>query len=546
MRGRRLSRSGAQQPRSEQPASERKIPSLLRNTVAQSTPMLLGYFFSFVSAPIVLAGLGIRQFGIWALTGGIASYVALLEGFGPSLSRFIAANQADRRTCGQYVAIGFVSGTVVSAIALGAAIAGARALSLAVTGISTTDMRIVCVSAALILLSGFFVNVLCAYPVGQCRMVAPNVGLSIGSTLNFVASVGAIAFGASLPGYALANAGAELLAVFVVAALVLRSERGLPLARPELGRLTGFVTYSAKYQLVNLSALINYQTDKIVLGLSVGPSAAGAYELACRVAAAARELGVYPMTALLPTLTAEISRSGLESVRRRYARLAAVTATFAFPPLVLTAAGAPLLLAAWLAQVPPYSTAVLVVLTLAYIPIVSSGVGYVVSAAASDPGLGARAGAGMAVANVVLTVILVQQFRVWGVLAGTAIALIGGALALVLLVHRRFALPLRAYLDAVLPPLKICLVLALPVSAVAYSGIVHGRLMQACVLLVLAVIYFTVYATWAIRSHRVPVAIWELVLRVITPRSPAASLIGRLASWLGRVLGARTIVDRTD
>ena len=47
--------------------------SLVRNTVAQSAPLMLGYLFNLLSAPVILSGLGIRQFGIWALTGGSRS-----------------------------------------------------------------------------------------------------------------------------------------------------------------------------------------------------------------------------------------------------------------------------------------------------------------------------------------------------------------------------------------------------------------------------------------------------------------------------------------
>jgi hypothetical protein len=41
-------------------------------------------------------GSGLRQFGIWALTGALAQYVALLDlGAGASLSRFIAKHHHD-------------------------------------------------------------------------------------------------------------------------------------------------------------------------------------------------------------------------------------------------------------------------------------------------------------------------------------------------------------------------------------------------------------------------------------------------------------------
>src|SRR5450755_141123 len=111
---------------SEKPGGSGLPTSLIRNTLAQLSPVLVGYCFSFVAAPIVVAGLGIRAFGIWALTGALAQYGGLLDlGVGRSLARYDAAHQHDRRACGEYLAIGFVAVLVVGVIALGFAVATA-------------------------------------------------------------------------------------------------------------------------------------------------------------------------------------------------------------------------------------------------------------------------------------------------------------------------------------------------------------------------------------------------------------------------------------
>src|SRR5579875_1531290 len=90
--------------------------SLVRNTIAQSAGSFAGYVFSFVSAPIVLDGLGLRNFGIWALTGALAQYGVLLDlGVGVALPRYIAAHEDDRPLCGQYMAIGWLSVGVIGA-----------------------------------------------------------------------------------------------------------------------------------------------------------------------------------------------------------------------------------------------------------------------------------------------------------------------------------------------------------------------------------------------------------------------------------------------
>jgi O-antigen/teichoic acid export membrane protein len=285
--------------------------------------------------------------------------------------------------------------------------------------------------------------------------------------------------------------------------------------------------------MMALSTLINYQTDKIVIGFSVGPSAAGAYELANRVASAARQVGIYPTVALLPTLTTDMSRFGIDHIRGRYARLTEVTSASAFPPLLLVGALAPILLGAWLSNVPPYSTAVLAALSLAYIANVSTGVGYVLGAAAGDPGIAARAAAGTAVANLAFTAALAPVFGIWGVLGGTVIALTAGAFAQVVMIHRRFSLPLSTYFAAVIPALRTCIVLAVPVAALSYSGVITGRALQACAVIALSLVFTVVYGAWAVRTGRVPEGIRRRVYAATGAWRRAAFPLSlrRLVAW---------------
>ncbi len=482
-----------------------RAESLIRNTIAQSAGSLSGYLFSFLSAPVILAGLGLRNFGIWALTGALAQYAALMDlGVGASLSRYIAVHEDDRRICGQYLAIGWAS-VLLIAIALGiAGFLGAAPLAHALHGVSVAHMRVIAYSSVLILCSAMASSVIGAYPIGHRRMVVPNVAIVIGATINFVASVGSIALGAKLPGYALANAGAGLLSTFVMAALVVSFEGTPPLAMPELSRVRSFLSFSLKTQLVRITTLVNYETDKVVIAFAVGPAAAGAYELANRVAIAIRTIGIYAVSAVNVELTSMFTHFGLDRVRARYARLNEVTAAVSFPPVLLAMAAAPLLLSAWLSHAPPNSVAVLVALASAYLLAVSTGVSYAVSVAAGDPGVVAKSAVGASIANIALTAGLAPVFGVWGVLSGTVIALSAGSVAQTILVHRRFSLPASSYVGAIAPALRVYTLLAAPVAIISYSHLVHGRGVEAAVFVVLSMAYLGGCMIWAIREGRLP------------------------------------------
>jgi O-antigen/teichoic acid export membrane protein len=159
---------------------------------------------------------------------------------------------------------------------------------------------------------------------------------------------------------------------------------------------------------------------------------------------------------------------------------------------------------AWLSHVPRDAAGVLAALSIAYIANVSSGVSYVVGAAAGAPGIAARAAVGTAALNLALTAALAPLFGIWGVLAGTVVALTAGALAQVVLVHRKFSLSLFDYRDSVLPTLAAGTLLALPIAVISYSGIVTDRALAIVAVLVVSVAYLLAYGRWAFRSGRVP------------------------------------------
>ena len=52
---------------------------------------MLGWRSPLTSTPIVVSSLGLKAFGIWAVSGAIAQYGALLDlGIGRAITRFVA------------------------------------------------------------------------------------------------------------------------------------------------------------------------------------------------------------------------------------------------------------------------------------------------------------------------------------------------------------------------------------------------------------------------------------------------------------------------
>jgi O-antigen/teichoic acid export membrane protein len=496
------------------------------NTVAQATPMLLGYVASFVSAPIVLHAIGLRAFGIWALTGALAQYAALLDfGVGPTLARFVALHDAreEHDQIGEVLGTGAITATVVSLGLIIGAVVAAAPLAKTLGGITTADMRLLLLCATVIFSSTMFANVLTAFNVGMQEMVIPNVALSIGVGLNFAFSVAAALTSSSLVRYADANAVASLLSLLVVFVCMRMTTRDrVRVTMPSRDTLRQVLGYSVKNQALTASSLINFQTDKIVIALFIGPAVAGAYELANRVAAAARSVGVLVVGAMVPTMTSDAVRKSAHELAETYLRWTGRTAVLGIPALIFVAAMPQAILHSWLGPVPVHAVVVLAVLAAGYVINATTGVGYTLAYAMGHPGIPAKAALYTAAGNLVATIALAPLLGLWGVLIGTAAAFTCGALYQVWLVHARYVIPLRGYGSAISGPIALALALVtIPIlTQLLVAG--DGRIAEGVAVLAAGAVYVSAYAYAALRLDFLPEAIRRLVPgHHRAPESPA-------------------------
>jgi O-antigen/teichoic acid export membrane protein len=489
------------------------------NTVAQSAPVVVSYTFSLLLAPLMLSKLGLRGFGVWALTGGLAQYGALLNlGAGQAVSRFVAMYEDDLPAVGEYLGVACAA-TVLVAIALFAgAYLAADAVAAAVRGVTPSEMRLLLLSSAVIVVATMSSQIVVAYPIGLRRMVPPNFALVVGACLNFVVSIAALIAHPTLSTYAVANAGAGVAGFGVAVAVVLAVEKRIPIRFPTRGRAKELLTFSLRTQLTLLAALVNYQTDKIVIAFAVGPSAAGAYELANRVAAAARQVGVYSMSALMPTMTADVARGRGEKVIESYGRLTERAVGLSFPVIIFVAAMSAPLLRAWLGHSPPTSADVLAALCVAYLANVASGVGYCLALAFGYVRAVARTSVATALGNIALTVLLAPIWGVWGVLLGTVVALTVGSLVQTAVVQARFEIARDVFVRAVRPTLAVSAALAVPLASVTVSGVLSTRWSAALGVVLGGAFYFSLYLVWAVRREILPGALMRR-LSMLSPRA---------------------------
>jgi O-antigen/teichoic acid export membrane protein len=477
---------------------------IFRNSLATSGAMITGYLFSFVLAPIMLARLGLDLFGVWAVTGAIATYAAIMDlGIRRAVERFVAFYDArdDRRSIEELFGLGLLIITVVTVLASAAAVVAAPFVAgLLGDALSPTDMRIVLLSAVAIMVLNAYQSVMRAIPIGLQQMVAPAIAQTAGNVINFVFSLAALALSRDLVVYALANAAAAALSVIPTAIAVKHVWSPVRVRVPSRPLVNEVLGFSLKAQVAWLGALVNNQTDKIILGVLVDVRAAGAYEIANRVVLAVKAISVMSISALTSASTAQITREGSHVIPEFYRRYTQRSLSVSLPLLVFTTVTAPVLLTAWLGDVPENTIAVVVVLTLANCVNMATGVASTVSLGDGRVGAIARLSVIIVIINIVLTLALTPFFGLWGVLAGSALAISLGAVGFLIYFHRLYRIPAAVLARATGVPAFAAGLAGVPaICWLVFIGFPYeGRLPSVAATAVSLLVYVAIY--WPLAS----------------------------------------------
>jgi O-antigen/teichoic acid export membrane protein len=485
---------------------------LFRNSVAQTAALVAGYVFSFVLAPIMLARLGLSQFGVWAVTGAIATYAGLMDlGITRALGRFIAVHHTngDRRAMMQCFTLGLLAVAWVASIAIVLALLVAGFVADKLDGVlSTGDMRIVLVSSVAISALNAWRSVLRSVPEGMQRFVEPNIAEVGFATTNFVFSLVALIVSRDLVVYAVANAASGVVGL-AITSVALRKVFGpirpsIP-PRPLVREVMGFAIQN---QLAWIADLAAGQAAKIILAVSIDVRAAGAYEIANRAVVAAKSVAVMSVSAMVPTATARITAEGRQIIGDFYRRYNARSLSVSLPLIAFLCSSAPALLVAWLGKVPTDSMWVFIALSLANCVNLTTGVAYSLSLGEGRAGMIASVSAFSAIVTVGAMAGLAQAFELWGVVAGGVLGIVAGAVVYMVYFHRVHHLPPGDYIRSAGTPALIAALAGVPI---ALSWIVvaqpDGRLPAFAISIVDLFVYLAIYWPIADRLELLPDAL---------------------------------------
>ena len=406
-------------------------PALSRNVAASVVNAAAAVSTSLVTVPLILDAVGTAGYGVWTLGLAMILYASILEtGVGPAIQRFTAY----ARGSGDREHISRLSWTALALYTAGGALGGLALVALAPLLVDAFDLparlhhdaetmfRILGGALALALLAAGMGNLI--QGLERFGMLAISAGAG---ALAFLVAIIALAHAEGLPGLALAACIGQGT-TFLVRAAAVRGDAftGAPalLSRLELRRFVGF---SARLQVTVFSELVNWQSDKLVVGLIAPAATVGQLGIGAQFADGGRLLAGAALSPVQSAFAHEAGAGDEEGLRRRFAELHRLWVLGVLGAAVIGAASLPPLIEAWLG--PGYGEAALLgaFLVLGSAAGLSTGTGVAYMRAIGRPGLEARMGPLIVAANLVLTIPLAFAAGARGVVIGTFGAYVIGA-----------------------------------------------------------------------------------------------------------------------
>jgi O-antigen/teichoic acid export membrane protein len=427
-------------------------PALSRNVAASVVNAAAVVATSLVSVPLILDAVGTAGYGVWTLGLALILYASILEtGLGPAVQRFTAF----ARGGGDRAALVELGWTTLGLYALGGLVFGGALAALAPLLVDLFDLpaRLHADAETMFrVLGGALALALLAAGMGNLLQGLESFGtLAISATagaLAFLAAVAVLAEPSGLPGVAAASCVGQGVSLMVRAGALRRvAFAGRPrlLSRAEGRRVVGF---SARLQVTVLSELVNWQSDKLVVGLVARAATVGQLGIGAQFADGGRLLAGAALSPIQSSFALAAGAGDDTELRRRFAKLHRLWVLGVLGAGVIGAASLRPLIEAWLG--PGYHEAALLgaFLVLGSAAGLSTGTGVAYLRAIGRPGLEARTGPLVVGVNLALTVPLALAAGARGVVIGTLGAYVLGSAWFFSRLHRHVpASPVRSARD---------------------------------------------------------------------------------------------------
>lgn len=425
---------------------------ILRGSMLRNVQMAVVVACSFYTLPILLHSLGDRWYGLWVIAGTFLGYYGLLDfGLTSATRRFLAMSLGRKDDADANVVLNtslaiFSGLSLLSIVITGAVLAGMPLF------VPDDEERYVLMLVFLIL----GLDMAQAFPMSVFEAVLfTKLRLDLMAKVNIVKVLLRTALviyflkaGHGILTLALLNAGFNFAARMVKIMLAARVYPELRLGRRfiDATRIRTFVNYSGVTFLAQLGDMIRFRVDNMVIAYFMGSAKVAHYNIATQIHNMSGEVVSNLMSGTPPILTGYYARKDMAGLREKFLLLTRCAIIIA-----LCSSGAAIALAEpfiifWVG--PEYLTAFLPLLILRSISVF--GIGQAASVQVMYAMAKHKFYAAMnifeAVANLLLSLVLVQRFGLVGVAIGTAIPfVIAKVLVMPPYVCRLLEIPLARY-----------------------------------------------------------------------------------------------------
>lgn len=515
-----------------------RVQSLTVGAFAQVLPLIAGYGLNLLATPYVVSQLGLHDFGIWAMTGAIAQYAALLDlGASRAVNRYVALFHARGNADGDRAVVGICLSAILGLCAvLGTFVALLPSVPEKVLRTGDPALtRFLLLCSVAILTCGLAARVLAGASFGRGRQVPANVGLAVLGITQVSGGVVALTFTPNLHSFALGTVVGAAIGLCAVLAAIVIDEGRITIGRPRMAMAREIIGFGVKSQALGAADVVLFQSGKLIAGIVIGPAAAGAYELGIRLVQGVQAFGSAASVAITTHLTRAYATDGMAVIRSLYARLTTRNAAAAiFLPFLLgtTAFSA---IPLWLGE--PHDGVVEVATALAFgIAVnVSTAVCSATMFAIGRTGtIGATAVASATVA-VALAIPSTLGFGFNGLVAAFAAWFVAGNLLGVWFLQSRIDISMAMFLRAIAGPFAVALlacIAALPINLIAAP---HDRSSAVVPFIVSATLFCVIYIGLGWRLDYLPRFSGRRSRPPRKPVGPTGKVIMQNADHIGSV-----------
>jgi len=412
-------------------------------TLSSLINRLIGLSLAFFVLPLVIHAAGTEEYGLWAVMGATVTYFGLLDcGIGAGFIKYLAEflEYREARKIRQIMTFGLLFYLGLGALLLPlAALSGPH-----IVGWLKVAPRNEALATLLLLLAvAYFVTqnalgILYAFIVAMQRSDVAAWIDTFGQVVYATAVVILLHMHLQILAVPM-GLFAALFCVTLVRLVVVCRMFGWPFGNPlsldgELvRRLFGFGLWT---QISMLTAVINLETDRIILGAFVSLTSVTYYELANRLALLSRNLPLTLLGPILPAASAIDGRKDDRQLNRMYIRATRYLALGTGAIAGLLVGAGPQIVRVWMGRDYPWVTAIMAALLLTYGINNLTGVGTTVVRAVGQPHVETYYAVLGAVVNVAATIVLTPIFGLMGVIAGTLIGSTVGSIYFLWLFHK--------------------------------------------------------------------------------------------------------------